>query len=69
MTTQTDKFNPDSIISLVQHSIRQNWEHTALSDFNGATFQYRDVARKIAKLHIIFEKSGLRPGDKIAICG
>lgn len=69
MTTQTDKFNPDSIISLVQHSMRQNWEHTALSDFNGATFQYRDVARKIAKLHIIFEKSGLRPGDKIAICG
>lgn len=69
MTTQTYKYNPDSIVSLVQQSVRLNWEHTALSDFNGATFQYRDVARKIAKLHIIFDKAGLKPGDKIAICG
>jgi len=69
MTTQPDTKISESIISLIQHSVRHNWEHTALSDFNGATFQYRDVARKIAKLHILFEKSGLRPGDKIAICG
>ncbi|MDE6333651.1 MAG: AMP-binding protein, partial [Muribaculaceae bacterium] len=69
MTTPTDKINPDSIVSLVQQSVRRNWEYTALSDFNGATFQYRDVARKIAKLHIIFDKAGLKPGDKIAICG
>lgn len=42
---------------------------SGLSDLHGAEFEYRDVARKIAKLHILFEKSGLKPGDKIAICG
>ena len=61
--------NPDSIISLVECSVRKNWEHPALSDLHGVEFEYRDVARKIAKLHILFEKSGLKPGDKIALCG
>lgn len=59
----------ESIITLVQDNIRRNWEYPALSDLHGATFLYRDVARKIAKLHLLFEKSGIEPGDKVAICG
>jgi long-chain acyl-CoA synthetase len=59
----------NSIISLIQGSIRRNWEHQALTDFQGVSFQYRDVARKIAKLHLLYEKAGLKPGDKVALCG
>lgn len=50
-------------------AIRNNWEELALTDFHGVSFQYRDVARKIAKLHILFEHTGIRQGDKVAICG
>ncbi|MEG2673939.1 MAG: AMP-binding protein [Muribaculaceae bacterium] len=53
----------------IQDSVRNNWEELSLTDFNGVSFQYRDIARKIAKLHILFENCGLKPGDKIAICG
>ena len=59
----------ETIISLLSDSIKKNWELIALSDFHGVSFQYRDIARKIAKLHILFESAGLRPGDKIAFCG
>lgn len=50
-------------------SIRQHWELPALTDFNGVSYNYKDVARKITKLHILFERSGLKPGDKVALCG
>lgn len=50
-------------------SIKMNWEELALTDFNGVSFQYRDIARKVAKLHILFEHSGIKKGDKIATCG
>lgn len=53
----------------IQNSIRKNWEELSLTDFKGVSFQYRDIARKIAKLHILYEKTGLKPGDRIAICG
>jgi len=53
----------------IQASIKDNWNLTALSDFKGQQFCFRDVARKIAKLHLLFEKAGLLPGDKIAFCG
>lgn len=53
----------------LQDSIRQNWEELALTDFSGVSFQYRDIARKIAKLHILYEQSGIGHGDKIALCG
>jgi long-chain acyl-CoA synthetase len=58
-----------SINQFIQDSIRKNWEHLALTDFHGQSFQYRDVARKIAKLHIAFEAGGLQRGDKVAFCG
>lgn len=58
-----------SFISFVERSIVNNWDLNALTDYNGVTLQYKDVARKIEKLHIIFEESGVKKGDKIALCG
>ncbi|MCD8318677.1 MAG: AMP-binding protein [Paraprevotella sp.] len=53
----------------VEHSIKEYWDLDALSDYKGETFQYKDIARIIEKLHIIFEYSNVKQGDKIAICG
>ena len=53
----------------IQKSIQDNWDLDALSDYGQKTFQYKDVARIIEKLHIIFEASGVQKGDKVAICG
>ncbi len=58
-----------SFIAYIENSIKSNWDLNALTDYKGATLQYKDVARKIEKLHIIFEESGIKKGDKIAICG
>ena len=49
--------------------MKQNWDLPAFTDFKGATYTYRDVARKIEKLHILFTHAGIVPGDRIAICG
>ena len=58
-----------SFIRLIEESIKSNWEQNALTDYKGATLRYKDVARKIAKMHIMLEEGGIRPGDKVAICG
>lgn len=58
-----------SFIAYIEESIKKNWDLDALTDYMGATLQYKDVARKIEKLHIIFEESGIKKGDKIALCG
>lgn len=58
-----------SFIAYIENSIKQNWDLDALTDYKGATLQYKDLARKIEKLHIIFEASGIQKGDKIAVCG
>ena len=58
-----------SFNSYIEQSIINNWHLDALTDFKGATLQYHDVARKIEKLHILFENSGVIKGDKIAVCG
>ena len=58
-----------SFNSYIEKSIKENWDRDALTDYKGATLQYHDVARKIEKLHILFENSGVVKGDKIAICG
>lgn len=50
-------------------SVRKNWDRMSLTDFDGASYQYKDVARKIAKLHLLFNHIGIAPGDKIALCG
>ena len=54
---------------ILADSIKQNWNLDALSDYGELTLQYKDVARIIEKMHILFEHSGIKPGDKIAICG
>ena len=51
-----------SFIAFLEDSIKKNWDLDALTDYKGATLQYKDVARKIEKLHIIFELSGIKQG-------
>lgn len=58
-----------SLIQLIEESIRKNWNLDAITDYKGATLQYKDVARKIEKMHILFEHAGIKKGDKIALCG
>ena len=58
-----------SFNALIEKSIIENWDRDALTDYKGKTLQYHDVARKIEKLHIMFENSGVTKGDKIALCG
>ena len=58
-----------SFNALIEKSIIDHWNLDALTDYKGATLQYHDVARKIEKLHIMFENSGVKKGDKIALCG
>ncbi len=58
-----------SFIQLIEHSIIQNWDLNALTDYKGETMQYKDMARKIEKLHILFENAGIKSGNKIAVCG
>ncbi|RRD02885.1 AMP-binding protein [Prevotella sp. OH937_COT-195] len=61
---EISKFN-----SIIEKSVIEHWDMDALTDYKGVTLQYKDVARKIEKLHIMFESSGIRKGDKIAMCG
>lgn len=58
-----------SFLAFIENSIKKNWDLDALTDYKGATLQYKDVARKIEKLHILLAESGIKPGDKVAICG
>ncbi len=58
-----------SFNAYIQRAVTNNWDEDALTDYQGITLQFHDVARKIEKLHILFENSGVRQGDKIAICG
>ena len=56
-------------VDLIAESLKSNWDIDALTDYQGVTLQYKDVARKIEKLHILFENAGVEKGDKIALCG
>ena len=56
-------------IDYIEQSIIKNWDKDSLTDYKGITLQYKDVARKIAKFHIVLESAGIQPGDKIAVCG
>ena len=62
-----DQFS--SFNAYIQKAIIDNWDQDALTDYQGITLQFHDVARKIEKIHILFENSGVKKGDKIAICG
>ena len=61
--------NYSDFVGLIAESIRTNWNADALTDYQGVTLQYKDVARKIEKLHILFENAGVKKGDRIALCG
>lgn len=63
METYTD------FVDLIAKSLQNNWDFDALTDYQGVTLQYKDVARKIEKLHILFENAGVAQGNKIALCG
>ncbi|MDE6521305.1 MAG: AMP-binding protein [Muribaculaceae bacterium] len=70
--TENDQFFkniPDSLNSILEEAVRRNWDLPSLSDFKGSTCTYAEVAVYIEKLHILFEAAGIKPGDKVAICG
>ena len=60
--------NFTSVNKIFEESIRKNWDRPAISNYQGVTLHYRDLARRIAKLHIMFEECGLEKGDKVALC-
>jgi len=57
-----------SVNKLFEESFRKNWERPALSNYQGATLTYKEVARRVAHLHMCFEACGLQKGDKVALC-
>lgn len=59
----------NSFNAYIERTIVENWDQDALTDYQGVTLQFHDVARKIEKIHILFENSGIEKGDKISICG
>lgn len=60
---------PESLNAILETSIHRNWSLTAFSDFKGKSYTYGEVAEFAAKLHILFKSAGVKPGDKIALCG
>ncbi|MDO5447061.1 MAG: AMP-binding protein [Prevotellaceae bacterium] len=69
MAYTLDTSKVESLSKIIERSIVKYWDTPALSDYQGRTLQFKDVARKIEKLHILFEEAGVKAGDKIAICG
>ncbi len=61
--------NNESFNKYIEQAIKENWERIALSDFDGVSYHYKDIARKIAKIHLLLESAEIKKGDKIAICG
>ena len=59
----------ESLNEYFRDSIRRNWNLPAFTDLGATTMTYKDVARKIAKLHILYKEIGIVPGDKVALCG
>lgn len=58
-----------SLIKMFEDSFRNHWNYTALTDYNGPSYKYSEVAEQVAKLHIVLEKVGIQKGDKVALCG
>ncbi|MDR2384832.1 MAG: AMP-binding protein [Tannerella sp.] len=56
-------------LGLIENSIKNNWDKPVFSDYGGDAFLYKDMAREILKLHILFRQAGITKGDKIAIIG
>ena len=58
-----------SLNALLESSFKENWDRPALSDYQGAGMTYGELAGRIARLHMLFYHAGLKPGDKVALCG
>ena len=58
--------NNESFNKYIEQAIKENWERIALSDFDGVSYHYKDIARKIAKIHLLLESAEIKKGDKIA---
>ena len=56
-------------LGLIERSMKEHWDLPAFSDYNGHTFHFKDVARRIEKFHILLEHAGIKKGDKVAIVG
>ncbi len=63
------KMIKENLVAYFRDSIKKNWELPSLSDYNGSTYSYGEVAENIVKLHILYEQSGIKRGDKIALIG
>ena len=61
--------NNESFNKSIEQAIKEDWERIALSDFDGVSYHYKDIARKIAKIHLLLGSAEIKKGDKIAICG
>lgn len=61
--------NKECLIDLYAASFKDNWIHSALTDYKGVSYTYGDVATRIARLHTFYRTSGIKPGDHIALCG
>lgn len=68
MIENYENFKLNELNKLLVDTFNDNWDRPALSDYKGVTLYYRDLARKIAKLHILFKESGIQRGDMVAIC-
>lgn len=71
MTTDhiLEPYRPDSLNNIIESAIRKYWNLTALSDLGGVSYSFSELAESIEKIHLMFEAAGLKPGDKVAICG
>ena len=58
----------ENLIAAIGNSIKSNWDIPSLADYNGKSFTYGEVARRIAHIHLLFEAAGVKPGDKVALC-
>lgn len=61
--------NETSLIKMYQHSFRKYWDYVAMTDYNGGSIKYGELAESIAKLHIVLAKYGIKSEDKVALCG
>ena len=63
------QFMEQSLVANIEQSLKKNWDLDALTDYNGSTLQYKDVARKIEKMHILMAEGGVEKGDKVIVSG
>lgn len=60
---------PENFVKYIEDSLKKNWNYPALSDYKGKSYTYGEVARKIVRIHIMFEECDVKKGDKIALIG